>query len=254
MRWIWCRKGCKRIISGMLTVSSDSSLLFKRRHFDSAIIILCVRWYITYKLSYRDIRDMMAERGVSLSHTTILRWVQRYIPEFEKKWNRFAHPVGTSWRVDETYIRVRGEWKYLYRAVDKQGNTVDFLLSEHRDIAAAKRFFTRAIEKQGVPEKIIVDDYAATHSAISELKKFKILPINVLVRTSKYLNNLIEQDHRRVKQRVYPMLGFKRFENASVTISGIELAHRIKKEQFDISTVEQTGVRVQQLWEAVLDL
>ena len=95
----------------------------------------------------------MAEHGINLAHTTILRWVQRYIPEFEKKWNRFAHPVGIPWRVNETYIRVRGEWKYLYRAVDKQGNTVDFLLSEHRDIAAAKRFFTRAIEKQGVPEK-----------------------------------------------------------------------------------------------------
>src|ERR1044071_9318680 len=124
----------------MFSLSSDSSSLFKRRHFDSAIIILCVRCYITYKLSYRDLRDMMAERGIVLAHTTILRCVQRYIPEFEKKWNRFAHPVGTFWRVDETYIRVRGEWKYLYRAVDKQSNTVDFLLSQHRDITAAKRF------------------------------------------------------------------------------------------------------------------
>jgi transposase-like protein len=197
---------------------------------------------------------MMAERGIVLAHTTILRWVQRYVSGFDKKWNRFAHPVDTSCRVDETYIRVHGEWKYLYRAVDKQGNTVDFLLSEQWDIAAAKRFFTRAIEKQGAPETITVDGYAATHTAISELKKFKILPINALVRTSKYLNNLIEQDHRRVKQRVYPILGFKRFENASVTISGIELARKIKKEQFDISTVEQAGVRVQQLWEAVLAL
>jgi transposase-like protein len=248
----WCRKGCKRIISGMFTVSSASSFLFKRRHFDSAIIILCVRWYITYKLRYRDLRDTMAERGINLAHTTILRWVQRYVPEFEKKWNRLAHPVGTSWRVDETYIRVRGEWKYLYRAVDKQGNTVDFLLSEHRLIAAAKRFFTRAIEKQGAPEKVTVDGYAATHSAISELKKFKILPMKVLVRTSKYLNNLIEQDHRHIKQRVYVMLGFKKLDNAVVTISGIELAHKMRKKQFDTSTVEQTGVRAQQLWEAVL--
>jgi hypothetical protein len=162
-RRIWCRSGCKGIISGMFTVSSDSSALFKRRHFDSAIIILCVRWYITYKLSSRDLREMMAERGVELAHTTILRWLQHYVPEFAKKWNRFARPVGRSWRADETYIRVRGEWKYLYRAVDKQGNTVDFLLSEHRDIAAAKRFFTRAIERQGAPEKITVDGYAATH-------------------------------------------------------------------------------------------
>jgi len=111
----------------MEIIPSGSASLFRGRHFDSAIIILCVRWYITYKLSYRDLRDMMAERGIDLAHTTILRWVQHYVPEFEKKWNRHARPVGASWRVDETYIRLRGEWNYLYRAVDKQGNTVDFL-------------------------------------------------------------------------------------------------------------------------------
>src|SRR6185503_20223979 len=147
----------------MFTLSSDFSSLFKRRHFDSSIIVLCVRWYITYKLSYRDLKHMMAERGIDLAHTTIMRWVLGYVPVFEKKWNRFAHPVGKSWRVDETYIRVCGEWKHLYRAVDKQGNTVDFLLSQHRDITAAKRFFMQAIEKQGAPEKVTVDGYVATH-------------------------------------------------------------------------------------------
>jgi transposase-like protein len=197
---------------------------------------------------------MMAERGIDLAHTTILRCVQRYVPEFEKKWSCFARPIDTSLRVDETYIKVRGEWKYLYRAVDKQGNTVDFLLSEQRDIAAAKRFFTRASEKQGPPEKITVDAYAATHTAIGELKKSKILPINVLVRTSKYLNNLIEQDHRRVKQRVYPMLGLKRFDNAVVAISGIELTHKIRKGQFDTSELMMWEVRAQELWQAVLAL
>lgn len=232
--------------------SSDSDKLFKGRHFDPSIITLCVRWYITYKLSYRDLRHMMAERGISLAHTTILRWVQRYVPEFEKKWNGFARPAGRSWRVDETYIRVRGEWKYLYRAVDKQGSTVDFLLSQHRDIEAARRFFTQAIGKHGAPEKITVDGYAATHSAIGELKQSRILPINVLVRTSKYLNNLIEQDHRRVKQRVYPMLGFKRFENAEITISGIELVHKIRKRQFDISVLGVDEERVPEVWEVVL--
>jgi transposase-like protein len=191
--------------------SSDSATLSKGRLFDSSIIILRVRWYITYKLSYRDRRDVMAERGVRLAHTTILRWVLRYVPEFEKKWDRFARPVGTPWRVDETYIRVRGEWKYLYRAVDKQGNTVD-LLSKHGDIAAAKQFFTQAIDGQGVPEKITLDGYAAIHTAVDELKESEILPVNVFARASKYLNNLIEQDHRRVKQRLYPMPGFKRFD------------------------------------------
>ncbi len=142
--------------------------------------------------------------------------------------------------------------KYLYRAVDKQGNTVGFLLSERRDIDAAKRFFTRAINKYGAPEKITLDGYAATHTAVRELKEAGILPVNVCVRTSKYLNNLIEQDHRRVKQRVYPMLGFKRFANAAVTISGIELVHKIKKRQFDTSEFRLEGARAPELWQAVL--
>ena len=145
----------------MKIIPADSFSLFRGRHFDSSIIILCVPWYITYKLSYRDLRDMMAERGVDLPHTTVLRWVQYYVPEFEKKWSHLARPAGTSWRVDETYVRVRGEWKYLYRAVDKQANTIDFLLSERRDIGAAKRFFTQAIGKHGAPEKITVDGYPA---------------------------------------------------------------------------------------------
>lgn len=195
---------------------------------------------------------MMAERGVDVSHTTILRWVQCYVPEFEKRWNHYTRPVGTSWRVDETYIRVKGRWTYLYRAVDKQGKTVDFLLSEHRDIAAAKRFFTQVIYKYGPPEKITVDGYPATHTAIACLKAKEILPQSTKVRTSKYLNNLIEQDHRRVKQRIYPMLGFKRFSNAAIVVSGIELIHKIRKGQFDASKVGQSSVRVTQMWKAVL--
>jgi transposase-like protein len=195
---------------------------------------------------------MVAERGIRLSHTTILRWVQHYVSEFEKKWNSFARPVVNSWRVDETYIRVRGEWKYLYRAVDKQSNTVVFLLSEHRDIEAAKRFFTQAVEKLGVPERITLDGYAATHTAVGELKESNILPINVLVRTNKYLNNLMEQDHRRVMQRVYPMLGFNRFGNAAVTISSIELIHKIRKEQFDTSELSLKESRAQEVWQTIL--
>jgi transposase-like protein len=232
--------------------SSDSSALFIGRHFDHVIIILCVRWYITYKLSYRDLVEMMAERGVILAHTTILRWVQCYVLEFEKRWRRYARPIGTSWRVDETYIRVRGRWAYLYRAVDRQGLTVDFLLSEHCDISAAKLFFTQAINQHGPPEKITVDGYPATHTALSELKAQEILPQSTQVRISKYLNNLIEQDQRRIKQRIYPMLGFKRFANAAMIISGIELAQKIRKGQFDIARISHNGARLIQVWEAVL--
>jgi transposase-like protein len=133
--------------------------------------------------------------------------------------------------VDETYIRVKGRWTYLYRAVDKQGLTVDFPLSEHRDVAAAKQFFIQAIEQHGPLEKITVDGYPATHTVISEMKAKNVLPQSTKVRTSKYLNNLIEQGHRKVKQRIYSMLGFKRLQNAVITISGIELLHKIRKGQ-----------------------
>ena len=194
----------------------------------------------------------MAERGITLVHTTVMRWVQRYVPVFEKRWKKYARPTGSSWRVDETYIRVKGRWTYLYRAVDKQGQTVDFLLSEKRDIAAAKRFFIKAIGSNEAPAKITLDGYQATHQAVAQLKAEAVLASTVEVRTSKYLNNLIEQDHRRVKQRYYPMLGFKSFSNAAVTLSGIELVQKIKKGQFDTSSISQAGALVPQVWEAVL--
>ena len=167
--------------------------LFKGRHFDQEIIVLCVRWYLAFKLSSRDLVQLMAERGIGLAHTTILRWVQRYVPEFEKRWNRYALPVGNSWRVDETYIKVRGQWVYLYRAVDKEGRTVDFLLSRRRDIAAAKRFFSRAVKQHGAPRVITLDGYAASHRAVDKLKAAGRLPRRVRVRSSKYLNNVIDR-------------------------------------------------------------
>ncbi len=129
--------------------------LFEGRHFDREVIIVCVRWYLRFKLSLRDLVEMMAERGLSLAHTTIMRWVQRYAPEFVKRWNRFGRPVGQSWRVDETYVKIRGEWRYLYRAVDRAGKTVDFRLSAKRDVAAARAFLKKAIKSQGCAPQII---------------------------------------------------------------------------------------------------
>jgi len=150
------------------------------------------------------------------------------------------------------YIRIKGQWSYLYRAVDREGQTVDFFLREYRDSAVAKSFFARAIKKRGIPQKITLDGYAASHQAAAKLQDESRLPAALVVRTNRYLNNLIEQDHRHVKQRVRPMLGFKRFDSAGVTIFGIELVHQIKKGQFDVSELYSSTTPSPQVWEAVL--
>jgi transposase-like protein len=227
--------------------------LFKGRHFDREVIIVCVRWYLRFKLSLRDLVEMMAERGLSIAHTTIMRWVQRYAPAFEKRWQRFARAVGRSWRVDETYVKIRGEWCYLYRAVDRAGRTVDFRLSTRRDVAAAKAFFRKAVKGQHrAPQTITLDGYAASHRAVRELKAAGALPANTKLRSSKYLNNLIEQDHRGVKQRIAVMLGFKDFRHAATTIAGIELMHRIRKGQFGLGCRAVQGPTASAVWNAVL--
>jgi transposase-like protein len=227
--------------------------LFKGTHFEQEIIVLCVRWYLRYKLSYRDLVEMMAERGVSVAHTTILRWVRRYAPEFDKRWSRFSVQAGTSWRVDQTYVKIRGQWAYLYRAVDSSGRTVDFRLSPRRNVASAKAFFRKAIRSQGrSPETITLDGYAASHRAVRELQKQGRLADLRELRSSKYLNNLIEQDHRNVKSRLGVMLGLKSFGSATVTIRGVELMHRIRKEQFDLRTMVAHGRTTPEIWAAVL--
>ena len=226
--------------------------LFKGRHFDREIVVLCVRWYLSFKLSFRDLVVMMSERGIGMAHTTILRWVQHYTPEFEKRWKRFARAVGGSWRMDETYVQVRGEWVYLYRAVDKAGRTVDFYVSQNRDVNAAKGFLRSAMKHTRIPTKITLDAYAASHRAVREMKENGELPRRVRVRSSQYLNNLIEQDHRRVKQRIRPMLGFKRFDHAVVTIGGIELAEKIKKGQFKTGKLGGRRATMSELWDAAL--
>src|SRR5882762_5303047 len=147
-------------------ITRDS--IYRGRVFDADIIELCVRWYITYRLSYRDLVEIMAERCVVVSHTTILRWVVRYVPEFEKRWNRYARRVGSSWRVDETYAPIRGKWHYLYRAVDKQGKTVDFLVRRDRGIAAAQAFFRKALATNPTPwrRKVTLDSHTPSHRAL----------------------------------------------------------------------------------------
>jgi len=227
--------------------------LFEGRHFDREIIVLCVRWYLRFKLSFRDLVEMMAERDLSMAHTTIMRWVHHYAPEFERRWKRFARPAGPSWRVDETYVKVRGRWGYLYRAVDREGKTVDFRLSTRRDVAAAKAFFRKAIRIQGlIPRTITLDGYAAAHRAVREMQATGQLAADTKLRSSKYLNNLIEQDHRGVKLRIGPMLGFKWFRTAAVTIAGIELLRRIHKRQFNLGKLRLRGRSTPSVWNAVL--
>src|SRR5438094_727973 len=164
---------------------------FKWRHFEAEIILLCVRWYLRYALSYRDVEEMMTERGLSVDHTTIYRWVQRYAPEIEKRCRPHLKTTTDSWRVDETYVKVKGVWMFLYRAVDSQGKTLEFWLSATRDTQAAKRFFTKALGASHTvtPRVITVDKNAAYPKALHELKTAGTIPASCELRQSKYLNN-----------------------------------------------------------------
>jgi transposase-like protein len=204
-------------------------------------------------IEYRDLVVMMAERGIRLAHSTILRWVQHHVPEFMERWNRFTRPTGRSWRADETYVKIKGRSTYLYRAVDSQGMTVDFLLRAKRDVAAAKAFFPRAIKSQGrLPHKITLDGYQASHRAVRESLSEHPRGMRTKIRSSKYLNNLIEQDHRSIKHRLGPILGLKRFRSASITITGIELMHRIRKGQFKLEMLRIKEKTAPEIWKAVL--
>ena len=214
----------------------ENQNLFKWKHYQPEIILLTVRWYLRYKLSFRDLVEMMEERGLSIAHTTIMRWVHQYGPELDKRIRRHLKQTNDSWRVDETYIKVKGQWMYLYRAVDSEGNTIDFYVSKNRNTKSAKRFFKKALAFSHVsaPRVITVDKNPAYPVAIEELKEEKKIPEGIQIRQVKYLNNIVEQDHRFIKRRVIPMLGFKSFNTATSILSGVEAMHMIKKEQIDL--------------------
>jgi len=206
---------------------------FKWRHFQAEIILLCVRWYLRYPLSYRDLEEMMRERGLRIDHTTIYRWVQHYAPELEKRCHPHLKVTTDSWRVDEKYVKVKKVWMYLYRAVDSHGNTLEFLLSPRRDALAAKRFFTKALAAphSSTPRVITVDKNAAYPKAFKELKAEMGLPDSCELRQCKYLNNLVEQDHRFIKRLVKLGMGFFSFETAWRTLQGYEAMHMLRKGQ-----------------------
>ena len=230
--------------------------IYRGCRFSANTIETCVRWYITYRLSYRDLAAMMAERGIVVSHTTIMRWVLRYVPEYERRWSRLARSPGASWRMDETAVAVRGGRHYLYRAVDRWGKSVASLLCNDRSMEAAQAFFRAAVSQGGVPwpEKINVDGNSTTHRGLRLLGDEDHRWRGVEVRARRYLNNVVEQDHRAIKQRCAPMLGLKSFQSAAVTLAGIELAHRIRKQQYLVPMGEGGQTRsLKDAWAAALE-
>ncbi len=236
---------------------------------EAEIILLCVRWYLRYALSYRDLEEMMLERGLSVDHTTIYRWVQHYAPELEKGCRPHLKATTDSWRVDETYLKIKKTWTYLSRAVDSEGNTLEFLLSPTRDAQAAERFFIKALHSsassapQGCPVQeqveeptaladpnpttsaprvINVDKNAAYPKAMAALKAAGMLPERVELRQVKYLNNLVEQDHRLIKRLVKPGMGFFSFETAGRTRPRYEVMHMLRKGQVSgVGKADTTG-------------
>jgi transposase-like protein len=202
---------------------------FKGSHFERDVILWGVRWYVAYPISYRQLEEMMEERGVEVDHSTLNRWFVRYSPLLDRQFRARKCPVGSSWRLDETYVKVNGSWKYLYRAVDKAGATVDFLLTAKRDHKAALRFLHKAIGQHDAPEKITIDKSGANTAAIESYNADQEAKIEI--RRIKYLNNIVEQDHRAIKRVVRPMMGFKSFRSAAATLAGIELTDMISKGQ-----------------------
>lgn len=212
---------------------------FKWKHFKRDIILMLVRWYLAYSLSYRDIEELALERGLKVDHSTINRWVIEYAPLLEETFRKHhKRTTGISWRVDETYIKVKGQWLYLYRVVDKEGHTVDFFFSEKRDEPAARAFFSKAIGSNGFPEKVTMDKSGANKAGIDAINLLLALLFmmgglffQITVRQIKYLNNIVEQDHRFIKKITKPMKGFKAFHSAQATLAGIELHHMLRKGQ-----------------------
>ena len=213
------------------SINSALRKVLKRFHYPLEVMLTCVRWYVAYPLSLRHVEKMMQERGVFVDHATVHRWAIKMVPVLAAVFRRRKHPVGKSWRMDETYIKVAGQWKYLYRAVDRAGDTVDFLLTAKRDMAAARRFLERAINLHGLPEKITIDKSGANTAAIESIKADAC--VDILMRQNKYHNNIVEQDHRAIKRIPRPILGFKSFWSARIIIAGVETMHMIRKGQLN---------------------
>jgi len=214
---------------------SHSDNPFKWKHFSREIILWAVRWYCQFALSYRDLVMMMEERGLSVSHTTIMRWVHQYAVEIKKRLKKFLKRSTDSYRIDETYVKVKGKWLYLYRAIDSEGNTLDWMLSKTRDEKAVINFFRQIFsnDHSSAPRVIGVDKHASYPPAFQAIKDEGLVPESCALRPVKYLNNIIEQDHRFSKRRIRQSQWFQTPKTAIATISGYESIHMIRKGQIE---------------------
>ena len=211
---------------------------FDRYRFPKEIILYAVYCYLRYSLSYRDVEELLGERDIKVDHATVHRWVVHFSVLVAQQAQRRKRPTGKSWRMDETYVKVNKKWCYLYRAIDKYGDTIDFMLSEERDEKAATAFFKQAVDNNGFPNKVVIDKSGANEAGLHNVNILLMLCgiitwIEIL--QVKYLNNRIEQDHRFIKKITKPMMGFKEFHCAHATLTGIETVHMIRKGQFNSS-------------------
>jgi len=205
--------------------------MFKHHRYPKAVILQAVYFKLRFTLSYRDVEELLEIRGVEVDHSTIQRWVFKFTPEVERNMHKRKYRVGDSWRMDETYIKVGGKDRYLYRAVDKEGNTVDFLLTKRRQKMSAQKFFNKAIGNNGKPRIVNIDKSGANKTALWAVNKRSFSVKKIKIRQCKYLNNIVEQDHRNIKRRIQITTGFKEFESAKRTLSGIEVVSIIMKYQ-----------------------
>ena len=220
--------------------------VFKWKHFQSDIILRCVRWYLRYAVTYPDLVEMISERGILITHTTIMRWVHQYGPLLDQKIRRKLRKTNDSWKLDETYVKIKGKWKYLYRAVDKEGKTLDFYLSSHRDQLAASRFLKKLLLARHTitPRVINTDENPSYIPAIESAKETNDLPQKTEHRKVKYLNNRIECDHRRIKRLIKYGLGFHSFRTGYKTIRGYEAMYMIRKGQVKNTTTYLEQVKM----------
>ena len=200
---------------------------------------MAVRWYVAYALSYRDIEELLLERGLQIDHSTINRWVVEYSPKLAISFKTKKKPVIGSWRMDETYVKIKGNWMYQYRAVDKEGNTIDSYFAKNRSKRSAIKFFMKAMSSCGKPIKVNIDKSGANTAALNEINYYLPKSEKIEIRQNKYLNNMVEQDHRFIKKITRPTLGFKAFRCASATLDGIELHHMLRKGQH-VNSANQT--------------